>query len=170
MAHYEYGTVEVPEQGTYLRFDHRRPLCPTCGGHVLIKDRAFDIYRCTACGQRLSPVYGRFGMPVYEPDHQIKLEPIEKEPEVVGLYDTASGKWIGEKGWPLTCRLSELTKRPWFLSGYMKPGIELRILNPDLTPGEAVPLPGKPEEFEEALKATLERLAGGASKDAGSRE
>lgn len=164
MSHYDHGEIRVPEKGTYLMFDFRRPLCPTCGGHILAHDYAFDINRCE-CGQRLEVVNDNIGRPEYDVNHNLVLRPIDTEPKVVGFWHPAQGLWLGEEGHMKTWRVSEIQRWRRLIDDDLQGGkFELRLVNSDLTPGEVVPFSFDREAdgkaFAVSLKAVVEHLAG----------
>lgn len=164
MKNYDHGQVRTPDRSTWISFDSRRPLCPTCGGHVLVHDPVFEVDRCT-CGQLLETVTEKDGMPAYDRDHNLIRRPIDSAPQVVGFWNPAAGKWLGEEGHIKTCRLDEVQRWRTLIHRYLKGGTrELRLVKADKTPGDIVPFSYDEEkearEFAESMTNLVEALTG----------
>lgn len=168
MSHYDHGEVKTADGSTYLSFDNRRPLCPACGSHVLIHDRVFDIDRCyrRSCGQLLESVRDDTGFPQSDENHNKLWQPIAAEPPAVGFWHTGQGKWLGEDGHIKTYRLADITgwRANIIDADLREPGMELRRVNLDHTPGDVVPFAFDREAdakgFAQSLTALFEHLTG----------
>jgi hypothetical protein len=160
---YTNGEVKVPELDTHVCFDFRRPLCAKCGGHALVSERDFDVYLCTSCHQLHEIVRDDSGFPEYG-EMGYTYCSIDERPKVVGFWHIESQKWLGYNGRARTYRFSDIERYKHSISHELaQPGLELRVINLDLTPGDIVSFAYDKEtedkKFSESLKSIFDHLA-----------